>query len=49
MCCDGIQRRFYVRIFSHSGDYPEKYARRFRPSFLYSFMVTEFCLQVFEI
>jgi hypothetical protein len=23
-CCDGIRRRFYLRIFSHSGDYPEK-------------------------
>ena len=25
-CCDGIYRRFYPRIFTHSGDYPEKYA-----------------------
>jgi hypothetical protein len=24
MCCDGIERRFYLRIFTHSGDYPEK-------------------------
>jgi hypothetical protein len=24
-CCDGIERRFYPRIFTHSGDYPEKY------------------------
>src|SRR5215472_13469008 len=23
-CCDGISRRFYLCIFSHSGDYPEK-------------------------
>jgi hypothetical protein len=33
MCCDGIQRRFYLHIFAHSGDYPEKYAHRFRPFF----------------
>lgn len=24
-CCDGIRRRFYLRIFSYSADYPEKY------------------------
>ena len=24
-CCDGVARRFYPRIFTHSGDYPEKY------------------------
>jgi hypothetical protein len=24
MCCDGIEWRFYLRIFMHSGDYPEK-------------------------
>jgi hypothetical protein len=23
-CCDGIERRFYPRISTHSGDYPEK-------------------------
>jgi hypothetical protein len=23
-CCDGIKRRFYPRIFTHSGDYLEK-------------------------
>jgi hypothetical protein len=23
-CCDGVTRRFYLRIFTHSGDYPEK-------------------------
>lgn len=23
-CCDGIKRRFYLRIFSYSADYPEK-------------------------
>jgi hypothetical protein len=26
-CCDGVKRRFYIRIFTHSGDYPEKYAQ----------------------
>ena len=25
MCCDGIKRRFYPRIFSYSADYQEKY------------------------
>ena len=25
MCCDGIERRFYLRIFTYSADYPEKY------------------------
>ena len=24
-CCDGIKRRFYLRIFVYSADYPEKY------------------------
>lgn len=23
-CCDDIKRRFYMRIFSYSADYPEK-------------------------
>ena len=23
-CCDGIERRFYPRIFTYSADYPEK-------------------------
>ena len=23
-CCDGITRRFYLRIFAYSADYPEK-------------------------
>jgi hypothetical protein len=25
VCCDGIKRRFYPRIFTYSADYPEKY------------------------
>ncbi|KAH7917312.1 hypothetical protein BV22DRAFT_1026615, partial [Leucogyrophana mollusca] len=24
-CCDGVKRRFYLRIFTYSADYPEKY------------------------
>ena len=24
-CCDGVKRRFYIRIVTHTGDYPEKY------------------------
>lgn len=24
-CCDGLKRRFYLRIFTYSADYPEKY------------------------
>ena len=24
-CCDGEKRRFYLRIFAYSADYPEKY------------------------
>ncbi len=24
-CCDGQKRRFYLRIFAYSADYPEKY------------------------
>lgn len=24
-CCDGVTRRFYLRIFAYSADYPEKY------------------------
>lgn len=23
-CCDGIKRRFYLRIFTYAADYPEK-------------------------
>ncbi len=23
-CCDGVKRRFYIRIFAYSADYPEK-------------------------
>jgi len=26
MCCDGIKRRLFPRIFTYSADYPEKYA-----------------------
>jgi Plavaka transposase len=26
-CCDGVERRFYPRIFTYSADYPEKYVR----------------------
>lgn len=25
LCCDGVTRRFYPRIFIYSADYPEKY------------------------
>jgi hypothetical protein len=25
LCCDGIKRRFYPRIFVYSADYPEKW------------------------
>ena len=25
LCCDGIRRRFFPRIFTYSADYPEKY------------------------
>jgi hypothetical protein len=28
VCCDGIRRRFYPRIFTYSADYPEKCACR---------------------
>ena len=24
LCCDGVKRRFYPRIFTYSADYPEK-------------------------
>lgn len=24
LCCDGILRRFFIRIFTYSADYPEK-------------------------
>ena len=36
LCCDGIKRRFYPRIFTYSADYPEKYIYRsyFRPDLL---------------
>ena len=23
-CCDGVEQRFYPRIFTYSADYPEK-------------------------
>ena len=28
-CCDGITRRFYLRIFAYSANYPEKWASKF--------------------
>lgn len=34
-CCDGITRRFYPRVFTHSADYPEKYVS-FSSWFLHS-------------
>jgi hypothetical protein len=24
LCCDGMKRRFYPRVFTYSADYPEK-------------------------
>lgn len=27
LCCNGIKRRFYPRIFTYSADYPEKWVR----------------------
>ena len=36
-CCDDVRRRFYIRAFTHSGDYLEKYvsipSREFESSF----------------
>ncbi|RXW11204.1 hypothetical protein EST38_g14651, partial [Candolleomyces aberdarensis] len=44
-CCDGVQRRFFIRIFTYSADYPEKYVLLLSsigpsplPSLLLSFM-----------
>jgi Plavaka transposase len=28
-CCDGITRRFYLRILAYMADYPEKYGKKF--------------------
>jgi hypothetical protein len=43
MCCDGVARRFYLRVFTHSGDYPEKYVVQcLFPFFGYSLQPTEF-------
>jgi len=28
-CCDGVERRFYLRIFTYSADYKEKYVELF--------------------
>ena len=33
MCQDGIERRFYIRIFTYSADYPEKYVLHALPAF----------------
>ena len=30
-CCDGVKRRFYIRIFAYSADYPEKFVRYYYP------------------
>jgi|ERR1700692_3063304 len=27
LCCDGITRRFYPRLFTYSADYPEKWVQ----------------------
>ncbi|KIM56162.1 hypothetical protein SCLCIDRAFT_29860 [Scleroderma citrinum Foug A] len=37
-CCDGIKRHFYLRIFTYSADYPEKYrsASNLRPKVLHA-------------
>jgi hypothetical protein len=49
-CCDGTMRRFYPRIFTHSGDYPEKYAILFQLRLaLITCLIIEFSSQVFEI
>ena len=34
MCCDGIKRRFYPRIFTYSTDYPEKWVMDSRKFYL---------------
>jgi hypothetical protein len=34
LCCDGIKRRFYPRIFVYSADYPEKWVTWFGHGFL---------------
>ena len=37
VCSDGLQRRFYPRIFTYSADYPEKYV------FALTFVITDGC------
>jgi len=41
VCCDGIKRRFYPRIFVYSADYPEKCVTR--PA-EYSYVFADFCM-----
>jgi hypothetical protein len=31
-CSDGVQRRFFIRIFTYSADYPEKYVPLLLPT-----------------
>jgi hypothetical protein len=47
-CCDGVMRRFYPRIFTHSGDYPEKCVCLHHVSSVFSCILTGFFLRAFE-
>lgn len=49
MCCDGIARRFYPRIFTYSADYPEKQVTFYvLANKANSVFVPEFSLHVYE-
>ena len=48
-CCDGKKRRFYLRIFSYTADYPEKYVMLYLIiSITNKFIVAELFLVVSE-
>lgn len=48
LCCDGVWRRFYPRIFTYSADYREKCAIPYLNSSSFTnIVITEFSLLVF--
>lgn len=49
-CQDGVQRRFYPRIFTYSADYPEKYVNIISKRMVFNLISSpEFCLPLYVV
>lgn len=49
-CCDGVKRRFYLRIFAYMADYPEKLVHAiYVPHLFLIYLYVEFFLVVYGI